>query len=60
MKHEEYEELAALYALRALDMPERESFEAHLATGCAACQSSLRKGAQQHGQSCESYRAKRK
>ena len=42
MKHEEYEELAALYALRALDMPERESFAAHLATGCAACQSSVR------------------
>ena len=38
MKHEEYEELAALYALRALDTPERESFEAHLATGCTACQ----------------------
>ena len=40
--HDEYQELAVLYALRALDTPERESFEAHLAAGCAACQKSLR------------------
>ena len=40
--HDEYQELAALYALGALDTPDRESFEAHLAAGCAACQESLR------------------
>ncbi len=39
---DEYQELAALYALGALDTPERKSFEAHLAAGCAACQESLR------------------
>lgn len=39
--HDEYQNLAPLYALDALDAPERESFECHLASGCAACQASV-------------------
>lgn len=35
--HESWDELAAAYALHALDEPEREAFLAHLA-GCAQCQ----------------------
>jgi anti-sigma-K factor RskA len=39
--HEEYKDLAAVYALGALDGPEQERFEAHLASGCDACQAEL-------------------
>lgn len=38
----EVRELAALYALGALDEDERHDFERHLAEGCAACAAELR------------------
>ena len=39
--HEDYRELAAVYALGALGSPDRERFEAHLASGCVQCESAL-------------------
>jgi len=36
--HEHFDELAAVYALGALDGPELETFLAHLRTGCAECE----------------------
>jgi len=39
--HGEFDGAAAAYALGALDPPEKQAFEAHLAT-CAACQAELR------------------
>jgi len=39
--HEEYRELAAVYALGALGSPDRERFEAHLASGCGECEAAL-------------------
>lgn len=41
-EHEKYEELAAGYALGALDRNERHSFEFHLASGCKKCETALR------------------
>lgn len=38
----ELHELAPLYALGALDPEEKQSFEEHLRTGCAACEAELR------------------
>ncbi len=40
--HEEYLELAAIYALGALDGEERVRFERHLASGCKLCQDAVR------------------
>jgi anti-sigma-K factor RskA len=40
-KHEEYLELAAIYALGALDAEDRRRFEAHLASGCSRCREAL-------------------
>lgn len=37
MSHAPFEELAAAYALGALDAEERERFEAHLGAGCGTC-----------------------
>jgi len=41
MSHEAFAELAAGYALDALELEERRQFEAHVATGCAECQTAL-------------------
>jgi anti-sigma-K factor RskA len=38
MSHEAYSDLAAAYALGALDGPERGRFETHLRDGCPPCQ----------------------
>jgi anti-sigma-K factor RskA len=46
MTHDEFEILAAVYAVGALDGNEREHFETHLAAGCAACEVSLRDSAE--------------
>ena len=40
--HREFDELAALYALDALELSDRARFEGHLATGCDRCLSSVR------------------
>jgi anti-sigma factor ChrR (cupin superfamily) len=40
--HEEMKELAALYALGALETAEARDFERHLAEGCEACAAELR------------------
>ena len=40
--HEELKELAALYALGALETAEARDFERHLAQGCEACAAELR------------------
>jgi anti-sigma-K factor RskA len=40
--HEPFDELAAGYALGALDGDDLARFEAHLRTGCTACQEALR------------------
>jgi putative transcriptional regulator len=40
--HEELKELAALYALGALETAEARDFERHLAEGCEACAAELR------------------
>jgi anti-sigma factor RsiW len=42
MSHETFDEQVAAYALDALDAGERAAFEAHLAAGCARCESALR------------------
>lgn len=42
MSHEPYETQAAAYALGALDSPELEEFERHLAGGCPTCEEILR------------------
>lgn len=38
---DQFREMAEAYALGALDPEERAAFEAHLASGCAACEKSL-------------------
>jgi anti-sigma-K factor RskA len=40
--HEPFDTLAELHALAVLDGEERRRFEAHLAAGCARCETSLR------------------
>jgi anti-sigma-K factor RskA len=42
MSHETFDELAAVYAVDALDGEERRGFEEHLAAGCARCEATLR------------------
>lgn len=42
MKHEELEEAVPLYAAGALERAERQTFEAHLLSGCAACHAALK------------------
>ncbi len=42
MSHDTFDEQAAAYALDALDAGEHAAFEAHLAAGCARCESTLR------------------
>jgi anti-sigma-K factor RskA len=42
MTHEEFDDLAPVYAVGALDGEDRVRFESHLATGCATCEASLR------------------
>jgi hypothetical protein len=42
MTHEELEEAVPLYAIGALERPERQALEAHLLSGCAACHASLK------------------
>ncbi len=42
MSHEQFEEAVALYAVGALERQERQTLEAHLLTGCAACHASLK------------------
>jgi anti-sigma-K factor RskA len=39
--HEDYLELAAIYALGALDGGDRERFETHLASGCDLCRDAI-------------------
>jgi anti-sigma-K factor RskA len=46
MTHEDFETLAAAHAVGALDGPDLARFEAHLATGCAACRETLRETAE--------------
>lgn len=41
MSHEPYQELAAAYALGALEGEERSRFEAHLREGCPECETAL-------------------
>ena len=41
MSRSRFEELYALHALESLEASERESFEAHLATGCPECREGL-------------------
>ncbi len=41
MSHEPFSELAAAYALGALDGDERSRFEAHLRAGCRECETAL-------------------
>jgi anti-sigma factor RsiW len=38
---DQFREMYEAYALGALDVPERDTFEAHLATGCAQCAKSV-------------------
>src|SRR5262245_6668095 len=40
--HDEYLELAELYALGGLEADERARFEEHVADGCAECQAAVR------------------
>jgi hypothetical protein len=40
--HDEYLELAAAYALEALDEESRRRFESHVASGCAICERAIR------------------
>jgi anti-sigma-K factor RskA len=42
MSHDEFDTLAALYAVGALDGDDLPRFQAHLATGCARCAGMLR------------------
>lgn len=42
MSHEAFDELAAVYAVDALDGDDRRRFEEHLAAGCARCEATLR------------------
>ena len=42
MTHEELEEAVPLYAVGALDRPERQAFEAHLLSGCQSCHNALK------------------
>src|SRR5712692_562692 len=42
MNHDEWLERAEIYALGALDREELTQFEAHLASGCALCETHLR------------------
>jgi len=42
MSHDEFAQLASVYAVGALDGEDRVRFESHLAAGCAACEASLR------------------
>lgn len=42
MTHEELEEAVPLYAIGALERPERQALEAHLLSGCTACHASLK------------------
>jgi anti-sigma-K factor RskA len=42
MTHDEFDDLAPVYAVGALDGEDRVRFESHLAAGCAACETSLR------------------
>jgi len=40
--HEQFEEAVPLYAVGALDRPERQALDVHLLTGCAPCHAALR------------------
>ncbi len=42
MAHEEFEQNLALYAIDALDQPDIQALEAHLAEGCQLCLTALR------------------
>ncbi|WP_447598005.1 anti-sigma factor domain-containing protein [Nitrospira sp. Nam80] len=42
MTHEELEEAVPLYAVGALERPERQALEAHLLSGCATCHAALK------------------
>ena len=42
MTHKELEEAVPLYAIGALDRPERQALEAHLLSGCATCHAALK------------------
>jgi len=42
MTHEELEEAVPLYAAGALERTERQTFEAHLLSGCATCHAALK------------------
>lgn len=53
MNHEPYSELAAAYALGALEGEERSRFEAHLRAGCRECEPALR----EYGESLASLAA---
>ena len=46
MAHQPFDEWSALAAVGALDEIERARFDAHLATGCAVCEASLREHTQ--------------
>jgi anti-sigma-K factor RskA len=48
MDHEEWLERAEIYALGALDGEDLTLFEAHLATGCALCETHLRESREAH------------
>ena len=41
MSHEIFEEAVPLYVAGALERPERQAFEAHLLSGCAACRAAV-------------------
>ena len=45
MAHEQFEEAVPLYAMGALESPERLALEAHLLTGCKVCRMALKQGA---------------
>ena len=42
MTHEELEEAVPLYAVGALERPERQALEAHLLSGCVTCHAALK------------------
>jgi anti-sigma-K factor RskA len=42
MTHEELEEAVPLYAVGALERPERQALEAHLLSGCVTCHATLK------------------
>ena len=42
MTHEELEETVPLYAVGALERPERQALEAHLLSGCSTCHAALK------------------